>query len=113
MTQRARELLQRYRARHYEPFLRGVRGSYLFEIEQVGTWWLSVDDGSIAFDEQRRDADCVIHCSEADFIDIVEGRRNLVTAVLQGRVKVRGDVALAQKFHGLVSTDVERKRGVA
>jgi ubiquinone biosynthesis protein UbiJ len=27
-----------------------------------------------------------------------------VTAALQGRVQVRGDVALAQKFHGLVGT---------
>jgi ubiquinone biosynthesis protein UbiJ len=32
---------------------------------------------------------------------------------MQGRVKVRGDIALAQKFHGLVSAMIEEKRGAA
>jgi hypothetical protein len=30
---------------------------------------------------------------------------------LQGRVKIRGDMALAQKFHGLVSAMIAEKQG--
>ena len=30
--------------------------------------------------------------------------------VMQGRVKIRGDMPLAQKFHGLVSAMFESKR---
>jgi putative sterol carrier protein len=112
MARSAQEVFQIYSNHKDEPILRGVRGSYLFDIEQVGTWFVSVDDGALTFDEKPHEADCVIGCSEQDFVDIVEGRRNLITAVLQGRVQVRGDVALAQKFHGLLGT-AEQKRGAA
>jgi hypothetical protein len=32
---------------------------------------------------------------------------------MQGRVRVRGDLALAQKFHGLIGAEIEEKRGAA
>jgi putative sterol carrier protein len=113
MPTSAKEIIQLHRAQEYEPLLRGVHGSYLFDIEQVGCWFVAVDDGKIRVTEGKREADCVIHCSDEDFVEIVEGRRNLLTAALQGRVQVRGDVALAQKFHGLVGTELERQRGAA
>jgi ubiquinone biosynthesis protein UbiJ len=113
MPQTARETFELYRTKKYEPFLRGVRGTYLFDIEQVGSWFVAVDNGALTIDEAEHDADCVIRCSEQDFVDIVDGRRNLLTAALQGRVLVRGDVALAQKFHGLVGAEVEKERGAA
>jgi putative sterol carrier protein len=99
----------------YEPLLRGVRGTYIFDIDKVGCWFVDVDDGKINMTEGRREADCEIRCSEQDFVDIIEGRRNLLTAALQGRVQVRGDVALAQKFHGLVGAraEEEKERGAA
>jgi len=87
-----------------------VTGTYLFEIEDVGYWFLSVRQGEITIEEVRHDADCTISCDERDFIDIVEGRRNLITAAMQGRVKIRGDFTLAQKFHGLVSAMAENKK---
>lgn len=113
MPQRAQEIFQLHRAEHYQPLLRGVRGTYLFDIEHVGFWFVAVDDGMVKVAEGRQEADCVIRCSEGDFIDIVEGRRNLVTAALQGRVQIRGDVALAQKFHGLVGAGIEEKGSAA
>jgi len=113
MSQSAQEIFQLHRGDRHQPLLRGVRGTYLFDIEQVGCWFVAVDDGMVKVAEGKHEADCVIHCNEEDFIDIVEGRRNLVAAVLQGRVQVRGDLALAQKFHGLVSAKIEQERGAA
>jgi putative sterol carrier protein len=113
MPQSAQEIFELHRMQEYESLLRGVRGTYLFDIEQVGSWFVAVDDGKIKVTEGKREADCVIRCNEEDFVEIVEGRRNLITAALQGRVQVRGDVALAQKFHGLVGTEVDRQRGAA
>ena len=106
----AHEVFQRYQSQKYEPLLRGVTGTYLFEIEHAGYWFISVRDGAISLEEVRHDADCTIRCNEPDFIDIIEGRRNLITAAMQGRVKIRGDITLAQKFHGLVSSKIESKR---
>src|SRR5262249_24910997 len=105
--QSAQEVFNVHRMQKYAPVLRGVHGTYLFEIENVGSWFVAVEDGALDIEESRRDADCTISCDERDFVDIVEGRRNLITAQMQGRVKVRGDMALAQKFHGLVSAMIE------
>jgi putative sterol carrier protein len=113
MAQTAQEVFQVYGKQKDVPFLRGIRGSYLFHIDQVGDWFVSVDNGALTFDEKKHDADCAISCSEQDFVDIAEGRRNLLTAVLQGRVQVEGDVALAQKFHGFVSAELERQKDAA
>ena len=106
----AHEVFQQYHSQKYEPLLRGVTGTYLFEIEGAGYWFISVREGAIRLEEVRHDADCMIHCDEPDFIDILEGRRNLITAAMQGRVKIRGDITLAQKFHGLVSARIEGKK---
>jgi len=106
----AHELYERRKSQKFEPLLRGVHGTYLFEIEGVGHWFVRVRDGAIEIEEARQDADCTIRCYEEDFIDIVEGRRNLVTATMQGRVKMSGDLALAQKFHGLISAKLEGRK---
>jgi putative sterol carrier protein len=110
MPQTAQEVFTLHRMQEYEPHLRGVHGTYLFDIDKVGSWFVAVDNGAIEIQEKKRDADCTISCDEPDFVDIVEGRRHLLTSYMQGRVKIRGDMALAQKFHGLVSTMIEEKR---
>lgn len=106
----AHEIFENRKAQEYEPLLRGITGTYLFEIEHAGHWFLSVRDGAIKIEEARHDADCTIRCNEPDFIDIIEGRRSLITAAMQGRIKILGDITLAQKFHGLVSAMIESKR---
>lgn len=111
MPETAQEIFNIHRMQKYNPVLRGVHGTYLFDIDKVGSWFVAVDDGAIHVEEKKRDADCTIRCDENDFVDIVEGRRNLITSYMQGRVKIRGDIALAQKFHGLVSAQIEEKRG--
>ena len=110
MSETAQGIFNRKRMQKYEPVLRGVHGTYLFDIDKVGSWFVAVDDGALHIEEKKRDADCTISCDEADFVDIVEGRRQLLTSAMQGRIKIHGDMALAQKFHGLVSTKVEEKR---
>ena len=106
----AHKVFQQYESKKYEPLLRGVTGTYLFDIEGVGYWFISVRDGAIKLEEARHDADCTIRCNESDLIDIIEGRRNLITAAMQGRVKIQGDITLAQKFHGLVSKIIESRK---
>jgi len=105
--QTAQEVFNVHRMQKYAPVLLGVHGTYLFDIDKVGSWFVAVNDGALNIEETKRDADCTISCDERDFVDIVEGRRNLITSHMQGRVKVRGDMALAQKFHGLVSAMIE------
>jgi len=98
MARSAQEIFQLYKTQKYELFLKGVRGTYLFDIDQVGSWFVSVEDGAVTSDERRCDAECVIRCSEVDSIDIVKGRRNLLTAALQGPIQVRGESRWHRQF---------------
>src|SRR5215510_6175699 len=45
--QTAQEVFNVHRMQKYAPVLRGVHGTYLFEIDQVGSWFVSVDDGAL------------------------------------------------------------------
>ena len=56
----AHELFQIRKGQEYEPLLRGVTGTYLFEIEGIGYWFISVRDGAIKIEEAQHDADCTI-----------------------------------------------------
>lgn len=56
MTRSAQELFQFYKTKQYEPFLKGVRGTYLFDIDQVGCWFVAVEDGAVTSDEKRAEA---------------------------------------------------------
>jgi putative sterol carrier protein len=58
------------------------------------------------------DADCVIASSEDDFMRMIRGEQNPLTALLQGRINITGDMALAQKFNGYVRA-ASRQRAAA
>jgi putative sterol carrier protein len=97
-----RALFAKRQQRPYEPMLAGVTGSYRFDVEGVGSFFVSVDDGQLAIAEIMRDADCVIACDEDLFVRIAEGKQNLLTAAMQGLVAIYGDLALAQKLDGIL-----------
>jgi 6-phosphogluconate dehydrogenase len=99
----ARDLLEQWARAGYDARLRRIKGSYAFDIEAVGWFRVDIDDGKVAVRQlpQPEEADCVVACNEQDFLRITSGKESLIVAVLQGRVTVRGDVALAQKLNGL------------
>jgi putative sterol carrier protein len=102
MDDRTRAIFEKMASRGHDPDLEQVRGSYRFDIEGVGSWHVTVDQGTLTVTRGMADADCVIHCDESDFLRLASGEQNLVTAALQGRVRIEGNLALAQKLHGFV-----------
>ena len=87
---------------HEQPGLKGVIGTYRFDVEGQASVRIEVRDGRFTVGESTAPADCVVHAEEGDLARIASGEQNLITALLQGRVQVEGDFALAQKFHGFV-----------
>jgi hypothetical protein len=57
MPQTAQEVFDLHRMQRHEPVLSGVHGTYLFDIDKVGSWFVAVDDGAIQVEETKRDAD--------------------------------------------------------
>lgn len=65
------------------------------------------EDGVVVIDAARvpnlvdnvdRPADCTLVQSIADFVLMSEGRLNAVTAMVTGRLKIAGDMALAMRL---------------
>jgi hypothetical protein len=71
--------------------------SLRFDLGEGESWRVAMDDGRLAVGRSTEDADCVIETSEDTLRDLLSGRQRAQTAALSGKVKVRGDVALAAR----------------
>lgn len=49
--------------------------------------------------------DCIVSCSAADFLALVQGRLDPRDAYLNGRLGLTGDIGLALSLHGVLATD--------
>jgi putative sterol carrier protein len=98
-----RELFQS----HHEwtkPDLKGMHGSWRFDVEGEGkgSWCLKLDDnGHVQVDEVASDcpADCVIVADDQDMVRVLQGNQNALTAAMQGRLRILGDLSMAKFFH--------------
>jgi predicted lipid carrier protein YhbT len=81
--------------RGYEPSLSCVRGMIRFDITGEGSWWMQVRNGELSIAREGATADCGFTVAPADFVSLVRGEQNPLTAALQGRLQIWGDQALA------------------
>ena len=75
-----------------------MTNSYLFEINEVGTWLVDVDDGKVTVTEGEAEADVRIGMSEEIFRKLVAGEQNPMRGVMTGKIKVKGDMGAASKL---------------
>lgn len=69
-----------------------------------GQWVARIDDGELSVTEgPADDADMVMTASENDFVALINGELNPVSAFMQGRVRIDGDMSLAVKLQNLLS----------
>ena len=102
MASSLQQIIREAKALTFDARLKNVDGSYRFDIEGVGSYRLEVHDGRLSFDEGAGPADCMIASSAEDFVQIAAGHRNMLTAYMQGRVRIEGDLALAKLLHGIL-----------
>jgi len=80
----------------------GMTNSYLFEIKDVGTWLVDVEDGTVTVNEGEAEADVRLAMSESVFQKLVAGEQNPVRAVMTGKIKVKGNRAAAAKLQKIL-----------
>ena len=79
-----------------------MNNRYVFDIDDVGQWTVTVDDGAVWVDRRRRrDADCTISASEETLVKIASGEANATTAYMTGKLKIKGDMGAALKLQKL------------
>ncbi|HEY8171652.1 MAG TPA: SCP2 sterol-binding domain-containing protein [Dehalococcoidia bacterium] len=72
--------------------------SLRFDIVDGKRWRIAIERGRIVCGESATDADCVLEMREETLRAILEGDQNARTAMLSGKVKMRGDRAIANRL---------------
>jgi (3R)-3-hydroxyacyl-CoA dehydrogenase / 3a,7a,12a-trihydroxy-5b-cholest-24-enoyl-CoA hydratase / enoyl-CoA hydratase 2 len=70
----------------------------------AGTWTVDLKNGSGSVYEgaAKEKAGCTLTLSDDDFVALVEGKLDSMKAFMSGKLKVGGNVMLAQKLKGVL-----------
>ena len=101
--QQVRKLIKALVAGRHDARLRGIRKTCALQFSDHERVVVEVNDGSFGVAPEGASEDCQLSCSLDDFLRIFRGEQNLITAIMQGRVDVRGDLAVAQMFQSVFS----------
>jgi hypothetical protein len=89
--------------------LAGTRGIVRFDVRGAGSWRVHLDDGRYAVERGGGDCDLSIGCDEADFVHVMLGSQNFVTALLQNRFEASGDVALLLRLNVVLQSRAQER----
>jgi putative sterol carrier protein len=98
MVASAREFFEGLESQVQPDQTKGVKNTYLFDIEEVGQWKVDVNDGQLTVTEGPADADVTISITEENFLKINRGELEAPAAFMGGQMKVKGDVGAAMQL---------------
>jgi putative sterol carrier protein len=84
-------------------------GTFRFDVDGQGSYLINVDRGTISVSKGTGKADCTLSCSAEDFEPIITGQQNLITAHMQGRLKIEGSPVLALQFIRTINSQTPPK----
>lgn len=86
--------------------LAGFNGVVLFDIsgEGGGKWTLTVSEGKAKVEEgQTATPNLTVSVSADDFVAMASGQLNPVSAFMQGKFRVTGDMGLAMRLQSILT----------
>jgi putative sterol carrier protein len=77
-----------------------VRAVYKFELEgpDGGTWIVDLREETMGVRQTEEEAQCTFRSKDVHFVSMFTGKLRPESALLTGKVKMSGDVALAMKL---------------
>ena len=107
----ARAFFDALAGRGHEPWLADAVGTWEFEIDDVGTWTVTVDRGALSVSsgappqptEESREPRTRLRLREDELLRLVrgDGHENLFMGVIRGAIVVEGELAFAQRLQSL------------
>jgi putative sterol carrier protein len=89
-----RELLQKLEDRLDTSRIHQLSAAVLFDLHESGPWRINLRQGTFHVDHVRDEADCTFDMSDGTLVELLHGK-SARSALLSGRLKVRGDAVLA------------------
>ncbi len=86
--------------------IQGINGVMFFDLsgEEGGQWTLTLNDEGVTLENGKTATPNVTFSMAAqDFIAIANGTLNPISAFMQGKVRVSGDMGLAMRLQSLLS----------
>jgi putative sterol carrier protein len=108
MQDEAKDIVEFLRKLGHAPRLEGTRGCVQLVIDGVGAFRVEIDGGDVRVLDGVGRADATIECDAGDFVRILRGEQNLLTALLQGRIGVTGDLQLLSDVNSGLPPPPER-----
>ncbi len=76
----------------------GLGARVRLDFGPYGTVLIDARDVPNRVTNEAGDADCTLQISIGDFVEMAQGRLNGTAAFMTGRLKIKGDMALAVRF---------------
>jgi putative sterol carrier protein len=111
MASDIRDLIESVLREGFNPAFEKNAGTFRFDVDGQGSWLIRIDHGTISVSKGtgKEEADCVMSCSDADFEQIITGRQHLLTAHMQGRLKIEGSPVMALRFIRTINSQTPRR----
>ncbi|HZK18967.1 MAG TPA: SCP2 sterol-binding domain-containing protein [Clostridia bacterium] len=76
---------------------------FILEGEEGGNYYVAFTDGAGELNEGlAENSDVVLTASTKDFIALKDGKLSPIMAFMGGKIKIKGDMALAMKLQGML-----------
>eukprot|EP00164_Ancoracysta_twista_P001276 GFYU01001674.1.p2 GENE.GFYU01001674.1~~GFYU01001674.1.p2 ORF type:complete len:164 (-),score=76.46 GFYU01001674.1:140-559(-) len=84
---------------------KSVKAVFQFNVSPGGAWAVDLKNGAGSVTTgQAPKADCTIDITDDNFVALAEGKLNPQSAFMQGKIKIKGNMMLAQKLDKLLKT---------
>ncbi len=86
--------------------LQGMSGVVLFDLsgEGGGKWTLTFAEGKVKVEEgQTATPNVTLSMNASDFLAMANGQLNPVSAFMQGKIRVTGDMAMAMRLQSILT----------
>ena len=88
-----------------EELVEDIDATYLFNVEGEGSWFVDLTQFPVVIKAESLEADCTIGITAEDLMAIANKELDGMSAFMQGKLKIEGDMGLSLKLQPILDFD--------